>query len=211
VAPERVVLIRHGQSQWNAEGRWQGHGGPGLTTRGRRQAALTARFLAAHESDVRIVISSDLARAIETAAPAADALGVPTRTDARLREIDVGWWSGLTTTQIARRDPETLEALRDGHDVPRGGAETVRELRHRVVDGLVDLASTCGGTMLVFSHGGPVRSVVGDALGLSVAQQRALAGPGNCSRTLLTCHVGRARLLGYNETAHLQGPETSAD
>lgn len=199
------MLIRHGQSAWNAEGRWQGHGNPALTPQGRRQATTTARFIAAHETDVRVVVSSDLARATETAAPAVDVLGVPAHTDARLREIDVGWWSGLTTNEITQRDPAAMAAFHAGRDVARGGAETERQLRHRVVDALVDLASACdGGTMIVFSHGGPVRAAVGDALGMSVAQQRALAGPGNCSRTLLAYSAGRPRLRCYNETAHLR-------
>lgn len=205
--PERVVLIRHGQSQWNAAGRWQGHGGPGLTARGHRQAAVTAAFLATNDTDVQVVASSDLARATETAAPAADATGVPVHTDRRLREIDVGWWSGLTMAEIAQRDPQGLAALRDGGDPPRGGGETELQLRERVRSALAELTASCGGgTLLVFSHGGPVRAVVGDTLGLSIVQQRTLAGPGNCSSTVLTFEAGRSRLRSYNETAHLRDP-----
>lgn len=203
---ERVVLIRHGESQWNAAGRWQGHAGPGLSARGHRQAALTARFLAGHESDVRMLVASDLPRVTETAQPTADAFGVQARVDVRLREIDVGWWSGLTHAEIEERDPRAFAAIRAGRDVPRGGAETARQLRDRVVEAVADHVAACdGGTMLLYCHGGPVRSIVGAVLGLSIAQEQALAGPGNCSRTVVLHGAGPPRLRCYNEMAHLIG------
>ncbi len=203
---ERVVLIRHGESHWNATALWQGHGGPGLSPRGRRQAETTAAFLASLEHDVRMLVSSDLPRATETAGPAADAFGVRARTDVRLREIDVGWWSGLTSAEVRRRDPHSIDAIRAGRDLPRGGAETARQLRDRVMTAVTDLVAACdGGTMLVFCHGGPVRSIVGAVLGLSIAQEQTLAGPGNCSRTVVLYGTDRPRLRCYNETAHLIG------
>lgn len=201
---ERVVLIRHGQSEWNAAGRWQGQRGPGLSARGRRQAAKTATYLRARERDVRMLAGSDLARVTETAAPLVRGLGLELHEDARLREIDVGWWSGLTGDEVAARDPETLAAIRAGEDVPRGGGESERDLRSRVVQAVAELVAACNsGTLLIVSHGGPVRSVVGDVLGIPIGSQRALAGPGNCSRTVLTFDDGRARLRCYNGTAHL--------
>ena len=200
----RVVLIRHAESQWNAARRWQGQGGPGLSDLGHRQAAVTARFLAGHEPAVRRIVSSDLPRVVETAMPAARALGIEPELDARLREIDVGWWSGLTTPEVLERDPNGVKAMRAGHDPARGGAETMADVRGRVVHAVAELADACeGGTLLVFSHGGPVRSIVGDVLGLSVAQQVTLAGPGNASRTVLTNGGGGRQLRSYNETTHL--------
>lgn len=201
---ERVVLIRHGESRWNATGRWQGQRGPGLSDLGHRQAKVTAAFLASHVVGVAVLVSSDLPRVTETAEPVARVLGLPVETDPRLREIDVGWWSGLTTDEILARAPDTMAAIRAGDDLPRGGGETVGELRARVAPAVAELAASCdGGTALVFSHGGPVRAVVGDTLGLSVIDERVLAGPANCSRTVLTYRDGRPRLACYNETAHL--------
>lgn len=201
-----VVLIRHGQSLWNAEGRWQGQGGPGLSERGHREAEVTAAWLAARGDDVRMLVTSDLPRVTETVAPTARALGMEAVPDARLREIDVGWWSGLTTDEVVARSPETLAAIRGGQDLPHGGAESVQDLRDRVVPAVSELAAACdGGTLLIFSHGGPVRAVVGHVLGMSVAAQRGLAGPGNCSRTELTYGASTPRLRCYNGTAHLNG------
>lgn len=204
VPAERVVLIRHGESEWNATGRWQGHGGVGLSPLGRSQAAVTAEFLAEHELDVGLVVSSDLPRVTETAEPAAQTLGRDVVLDRRLREIDVGWWSGLTTEDIVARDPDGYAAFRAGRDIPRGGAETDGQLRQRVTAAVEDLRRQCDGrTMIVFCHGGPVRALVGAALGLSIGAQRALAGPGNCSRSVLVHRNGTVRLRCYNETAHL--------
>jgi len=204
VPAERVVLIRHGESEWNATGRWQGHGGVGLSPLGRSQAAVTAAFLAEHELDVGLVVSSDLPRVTETAEPAGRTLGRDVVLDRRLREIDVGWWSGLTTEDIVARDPDGYAAFRAGRDIPRGGAETEGQLRRRVTAAVEDLRRQCDGrTMVVFCHGGPVRALVGAALGLSIGAQRGLAGPGNCSRSVLIHRNGTVRLRCYNETAHL--------
>jgi probable phosphoglycerate mutase len=204
VPAERVVLIRHGESEWNATGRWQGHGGVGLSPLGRSQAAVTAEFLAEHELDVGLVVSSDLPRVTETAEPAGRTLCRDVVLDRRLREIDVGWWSGLTTEDIVARDPDGYAAFRAGRDIPRGGAETEGQLRQRVTAAVEDLRRQCDGrTMIVFCHGGPVRALVGAALGLSIGAQRGLAGPGNCSRSVLVHRNGTVRLRCYNETAHL--------
>jgi probable phosphoglycerate mutase len=204
LAAERVVLIRHGESEWNAVGRWQGHGGVGLSARGRAQAEATAAFLGKYEPDVQLIASSDLPRVTETAEPTARSFGLDLCVDRRLREIDVGWWSGLTSPEIAARDPAAFTAYRAGDDVPRGGAETETQLRKRVAAVVDELRVRCGsGTLLVFCHGGPVRALVGHALGLSVRGQRGLAGPQNCSRTVLTYRDGMVRLRCYNETAHV--------
>lgn len=199
---ERVVLIRHGQSLWNATGRWQGHGGVGLSDLGNAQAAATAAFLAEHEPGITRVVSSDLPRVTQTAAPLVRVLGHPLETDERLREIDVGWWSGLTTAEIEARDPETFARWRAGEDVARGDAETDAELSARITAAVEDLRGQCDGTLVVFCHGGPVRAMVAATLGLPVAVHRMLGGPDNCSRTVVT-HNGSARLRQYNETAHL--------
>ena len=199
-----MVLIRHGESEWNAVGRWQGHSDIGLSSLGRCQVATTAEFLARHERDVRMIVASDLVRVTETAEPAARALDMDVHLDRRLREIDVGWWSGLTTDEIRDRDPDLYAAYRAGRDVARGGGETDAQLRSRVTAAVEDLRTRCpSGTLLVFSHGGPVRSVVAAALGLPANPQPELAGPDNCSRTIVLYGDRSARLSCYNETAHL--------
>ena len=110
--PTRVLLVRHGQSEWNADGRWQGQADPPLTDLGRLQAREAARALGA----VDAVWASDLQRAVETATIIADDLGVgPVVLDPDLRERDAGEFSGLTRPEIADRFPGYLD---DGRRPP---------------------------------------------------------------------------------------------
>jgi broad specificity phosphatase PhoE len=110
--PTRVLLVRHGQSVWNADGRWQGQADPPLTDLGRRQAMSAARSL----GTVDAVFASDLQRAAETAVIIAGELGVgPVVVDPGLRERDAGEWSGLTRAEIHRDWPGYLDAPADEH------------------------------------------------------------------------------------------------
>lgn len=110
--PTRVLLVRHGQSEWNALGKWQGQADPPLSDLGRRQARSAARALGA----VDAVVSSDLQRAAETAAIIAGELGIgPVILDPDLRERDAGEWSGLTRAEIHRDWPGYLDEPTDEH------------------------------------------------------------------------------------------------
>jgi probable phosphoglycerate mutase len=110
--PTRVLLIRHGQSEWNAAGRWQGQADPPLTDFGRQQARAASRAIGA----VDAVIASDLQRATETAMIIAGELGVgPVVVDPGLRERDAGEWSGLTRAEIDRDWPGYLDPPADEH------------------------------------------------------------------------------------------------
>ena len=102
--PTRTVVIRHGQSTWNASGRWQGHANAPLTELGRAQAAAAVAGLPAVEA----IWSSDLARAQSTAEIIGAALDLPIRVDARFRERDAGDWTGLTRDEIEAGSPGDL-------------------------------------------------------------------------------------------------------
>ena len=95
-----LLLARHGETDWNREGRWQGHADISLNERGREQARALAKQLSGVAFDV--IYASDLVRAHETALIVAEERRMPVHTDAGLREIDVGGWSGLTPDEIAR-------------------------------------------------------------------------------------------------------------
>lgn len=209
----RLVLVRHGESQWNAAGILQGHGGPGLTARGREQAAATARMLARDHLGLAAIARSDLPRVAETAAPTEELVPVTVQVDERLREIDVGSWSGLTRAQAAAADHERYAAWAGGQDVAPGGGETFAELRARVVEALDDLVARVRSeerrTVVVFTHGGPIRVAVAAALGLPVGGHRSVKPVGNCAVSVL--HVpgagalatGEAHLAAYNRVGHL--------
>jgi probable phosphoglycerate mutase len=146
----RVLLVRHGQSEWNADGRWQGQADPPLTDLGRAQALHAARAL----GTVDALVASDLQRAAETAAILSGELGVgPVVLDPDLRERDAGAWSGLTRVEIEEGWPGYLEARRrpagwepDEHLVARATAALVR---------IHELAGP-GGEAIVVTHGGLV-------------------------------------------------------
>ena len=198
----RVLLLRHGETDWNADGRWQGHGGAGLSRLGRRQAEHTAAFLAATRPDIAAVVRSDLERVAETTAPVLERIAVPVEVDCRWREIDVGTWSGRTHEEVRAMDPVGYDAWRTGGDPRRGGGETDADLRVRVAAALEDLAGGSG-TVLVVTHGGPVRHAVAEALRLPAGAHRRLVGAGNCSLSELRVEAGHWALAGYNERAHL--------
>jgi broad specificity phosphatase PhoE len=168
-----VYLARHGQSDWNAAGRWQGHADRPLTALGLRQAAELAEELAGVALDA--VYSSDLRRARETAEAVAAPRGQTVVLLTQLREVDVGSWSGLTRAEAKERFPQAFRRWADGGQGWDDG-ETYEHMAERVVEAVRDLAEGhAGGTLLVVSHGGPIRALHAVALGLDVSQHRRLA------------------------------------
>ena len=147
--PTRILLVRHGQSEWNAAGRWQGQADPPLTSLGRRQAYEAARAVGA----VDAIWASDLQRAVETATIVADSVGVgPVVVDPDLRERDAGEFSGLTRDELERRFPGYLA----DHRRPPGW-EPDEVLLARAVTALQRIADAVpGGDVVVITHGGLV-------------------------------------------------------
>ena len=147
-----LLVVRHGQSEWNAIGRWQGHADPVLSELGRRQAYVASAAIGAVDG----IVSSDLLRAVETAAIIAQQLGVgPVVVDERLRERHVGEWTGLTKAQIDKGWPGWLDDGRrpDGFE----DSEIVMERVHEAL--LAMREESPGGTLLVVAHGGVIRSL----------------------------------------------------
>jgi len=152
-------LIRHAESAWNAMGLWQGHADPGLSSRGVAQAEVLARALA--DEGIEAIVASDLRRARETARILGDALGLAALHDPRLRERDLGAWSGLSTPQIAGRWPEQLARVRARDlDFRPGGGESIRDVRQRAVGFFRELAARPGpARWAVVTHGGVIRAL----------------------------------------------------
>src|SRR5690349_6865123 len=120
-----LLLARHGETDDNARLIFQGQGGGSLNARGRAQAErLAARLV----SSLDVIVSSDLTRARETAEEVARATHVEIVFDQKIREVDVGAWTGLAYEEVERRFPEEWAAWRAGLDVPRGGGETYAAL-----------------------------------------------------------------------------------
>lgn len=159
-----ICLIRHGETTWNREGRWQGHADPELTEAGLEQARRLAESLVAEQAarPWTRIYASDLLRARATALRIAEALGLPLAVDPRLRELDVGRWSGLTRAEIAARDEATLRAFESGAPGVRpGGGETRIEIRERSHAFVCELARRhAGERVLVVTHLGVIRALV---------------------------------------------------
>lgn len=165
----RLILIRHGVTEWNATGRYQGQTDIPLNAEGRRQAAAVAQRLA--QIPVDAVYTSDLCRAAETARAIAAPHGLEARQDPRLREMNFGVWQGLSYQQIAEQAPEALAAWNADrvHLAPPGG-ESLAKLAARTLDSLAEIqAAYPEGTVIVVSHGGTVRVILCGLLGHPLA------------------------------------------
>ena len=152
-----VLLLRHAQSVWNAERRWQGWADAPLSENGERQAAAAGEKL--RDTGLVAAVASDLRRARRTADLISADLGLgPVRVDPGFRERDVGEWSGLSAEEMEERFPGQREAWRDGTiDRPPGG-ESTPELLERVDAAFARLVGE-EGPLLVVSHGGVIRAV----------------------------------------------------
>jgi probable phosphoglycerate mutase len=157
-----MLLARHGETEWNRVGRWQGHADQPLNETGRRQAAELAAALTG--DGVAAVYSSDLRRASETARVVGDVLGLPVTEDPALREIDVGSWSGLTRDEVRERYPDGFERWLGG-EIGHDG-ESREQLTDRVVGAVERIAAAHDEeTVLVVTHGGAIRALRRHAAG----------------------------------------------
>jgi broad specificity phosphatase PhoE len=159
-----LLILRHAQSTWNAEGRWQGQADPPLSTQGECQARLAARRLSS-EQPFDLVVSSDLSRAVQTAALMNTELGygAPHEIEASLREYDVGAWSGHTRDEIEALWPGDLNRFSQGELESPPGGESRTDFDERVAEAGRRVAARARASgsrrVLVVAHGGVVRSL----------------------------------------------------
>jgi glucosyl-3-phosphoglycerate phosphatase len=203
---QRLVVWRHGRTEWNASGRFQGHADVPLDAHGAEQAAAAAIVIAGYEPSV--IVSSDLVRASATAQKLADLMGSELALDQRLREIHVGTWQGLTSQQIIETDPDLARRYLAGEDVRRSETgETVAEVAERVaaaMQGHADAAAD-GSTVVVVMHGLAARVGVCRLVGLPDEHWRRLGGLHNGGWVVVEWHRGGGywRIREYNVLAPL--------
>jgi probable phosphoglycerate mutase len=195
----RVVLWRHGRTEWNATARFQGQIDVPLDEVGVLQADRAARDLATLNPD--LIVSSDLERARMTAQTLADRVGLPVLTDQSLRETFAGDWQGLTRQEIVDRDGEDFYRWVNGEDIKPGGGESRGEVAQRVAAAVrrhVE-ALSADGTLVIATHGGAARAGIGELLGLPIEHWASLGGLVNCAWSVLEeQRDGRWRLVEHN-------------
>jgi broad specificity phosphatase PhoE len=201
----RVLLIRHGETPWNRDRRWQGHADIPLSAQGVSQATRLAIHLKMDGVVLAAVHSSDLQRARDTARALADALDVPLIVDAAWREIAVGQWTGLSREEIRDRFTHEWTRIAAGEDLPRGGGETFAAFSSRIVTALRSLtARHAGETVAVVTHGGVIRAGLLYVLGLPWTRMKEVAAADNTAVTELCWDGGEWSTVRHNHSPHLE-------
>lgn len=200
----RLILVRHGETVWNAEGRIQGHTDVPLSDRGMKQAKMVAQRLAGVH--LSAVYSSDLLRARATAEIIAVRHGVAVRTTDALREAYLGEWQGLTVAEAAEQDADLVALWKSdsvAHRPPR--AERLEDVQARAVSAVQQIIRDHPNqTVAVVSHGGPIKSVICWAIGAplsSIPRMRMDNGAITCIRA----DAVRVQVEVCNDTCHLRG------
>jgi probable phosphoglycerate mutase len=202
----RLLLIRHGQSIANAEGRLQGQGEYLLTDLGREQARRLAGRLSNEYASVAAIYTSSLGRAVETAEILAGIIGAAVIPDDRLREYDVGALTGLTMDEMQVRFPQVYTAWAEDVDewMPMPGAEGQADFSRRVDEVFAEITERhhSDEAVAVVSHGGTLGAYLGQIIGLPPDRRRPFSF-GNASLSVVDLSRRRPRLLLLNDTCHI--------
>jgi probable phosphoglycerate mutase len=200
----RILLIRHGETPWNRNRRWQGHADVPLSREGLEQAIRLALHLKEERTPIDRIYSSDLRRAQQTAQKLVEALATELVVDPALREIEVGKWTGLSQDEIKERFAEEWARIAAGEDLPRGGGETFAAFSLRIVAALDRLRRRHGGkTVAAVTHGGVIRAALLHALGLPWLRIREVAAVDNTALTELLWDGTIWTVGRRNHTPHL--------
>lgn len=204
-----LIVWRHGETAYNAEGRFQGQRDVPLNALGEVQAKAAAQVLAARRPAA--IVASDLSRAAATAAALAELTGLTVTYDPDLREIDVGRWAGLLHSEMAAGWPEEVARLAAGEDLRRGETgETVAAVAERAARALRRAAELADGTVVVATHGLAGSVGVGKLVGLPI-HPRPLHGLRNCHWATLDRDPDGWRILEWNVGMPPETPTVDPD
>jgi broad specificity phosphatase PhoE len=200
-------MVRHGATEWNITKRAQGLADIELDASGMRQAEEAAARLS--PVPLVAVYSSALKRSIATATAIARPHGLEVQEDAAFNEIDQGEWTGLSTSEIARRWPDLWGANR--HHSPRPGGESPQDVRKRALAGLKRIVDAHPeGVVVLVSHGGTIRWLTAEALGYDDVQSMTIRGLGNGQAVSIDARLEDGRLVLSN-VQRLDGSSVGLD
>lgn len=201
--PKRLIVLRHGQTDHNVGGIWQGQLDTELSAVGRDQARAAAQALAERSPD--LIRASDLKRAFATAQPLADRAGLPIVTDERLREINVGSWQGRSSDEVRQTHADDLDAIARGEDRRRGDTgETVAEVATRALAAATNLIDELapGQLGVIVTHGVAGRALAAALVGIELhSAWLGLGGLHNCHWVELTQGAHGWRIEKWNAHA----------
>lgn len=199
----RIILVRHGETDWNAEKRYLGHSDIELSKTGIRQAEFVAERLALEQ--VHAVYSSDLKRAVVTAQYIANKHNLPVYTHNGFREINFGRWEGATYKQIMADQPKILTAIYQGHsEVSMPEGESFQTVQKRAIDALQEcLCRHMGQTTVIVSHGGTLAAILCRELGKSLSEIWSIKQDCTALSIIKYDHCGKGEVIVINDQAHL--------
>ncbi len=199
-----LLIVRHGETEWNAEGRIQGHTDIGLSEKGAEQARSLGQRLADRQIDV--AYSSDLKRTSETAKLALGGRDITLNETPRLREYNKGIFEGMTLSEIQEKFPAEYPKYleKDLSYAPEGG-ETTRDVSTRMASIFAEIkANHLDEAVLVVSHGGVLRAAMVSLLGMPLEGNWSFVF-GNCGLTMVDTYTDNAVLRLFNDTSHING------
>lgn len=200
-----LILVRHGETDWNTERRWQGQLDVPLNGKGQWQARRVAQALA--DRPITRLISSDLQRALVTAESIAAACGRPVKTDPRLREMGFGAWEGLTYNEIMESDADSYSLWKENPFLHApSGAETLDVAGRRIIHAWQEIEREYADTVVLVSHGGTLRVLLCHLLGLPPEAFWQLKLYNASISTVQISPAGNT-LISLNDTDHLQTEE----
>ena len=199
-----IIIIRHGETEWNKTGRFQGHSDVPLSAQGRAQAEALGRNLVIDHVDA--IYASDLTRAMETAAPLAERFGLEVISDPLLRELNFGAWEGRNFNDINAENPDAMKNFyNDPEQANIPGSEPFPEFQRRVAGRVREIvAQERGKRVVIVSHGASIRILLADILSMPIRSIWHVSQLNTAVNKIRFEDDGFAIVTLMNDTSHLR-------
>ena len=199
-----IIIIRHGETEWNKTGRFQGHSDVPLSAEGRAQAAALGKNLVVDHVDA--IYASDLTRAMETAAPLAQRFGLEVISDPLLRELNFGSWEGRNFNDVNAENPNAMKNFYtdpEQADIPE--SEPFPEFQRRVAGRVREIvAHERGKRVVIVSHGASIRILLADLLSMPIRSIWHISQLNTAVNKIRFEDDGFAIVTLMNDTSHLR-------